>query len=188
MRKRIHFFTLIEILTVMAILAVLAGIVVGGVVIVNGKNAETQTLATIKALEMALNKYKMETGSIYTGVDGAWNAASIRPIRLTVPGTIPGNLNGTLWKYLDQKLINSATKVDGTNRYFVDAWGNALLYRIPGKFNSSGFDLGSVGPDGKLGDGVGTAFGGGTALPSDVTANYNAAFGLGDDITNFVRQ
>ena len=85
-------------------------------------------------------------------------------------------------------MINSSTKVDGANRYFVDAWGNPILYRVPGKFNSSSFDLGSAGPDGKLGDNVGTAFAGNIALPGDVSTNYAAHFGRGDDITNFDRK
>lgn len=171
MKKKVQFFTLVEILTVLAILAVLAGIAVGGVVVVNSKNAETQTLATIKALEIALTQFKNENGSVYT-CDG-WSSSAIAPTRVLIPSTIPSNTQGTLWKYLDQKLINSATKPEGTNNLcFVDAWGNPIMYRVPGKFNSSSFDLGSKGPDGKYGDG------------SD---DYNE-FGKGDDITNFVRK
>ena len=97
---------------------------------------------------------------------------------------LPDNLNGTLLKYLDQKLLNSATKINGANRYFIDGWGRPLLYRVPGKFNKTGFDLGSVGSDGKLGDGQGdevTA----SALPTD--SNFGSYFGQGDDITNFLR-
>ena len=184
MKLKRNFFTLIEILTVMAILAVLAGIVVGGVVVVNSKNAETQTLATIKTLEMALTRFKNETGSVYT-CDG-WNFPSIALTRVVISQNVPANVNGTLWKYLDQKVINSSTKVDGANRYFVDAWGNPILYRVPGKFNSSSFDLGSVGPDGNLGN-DGTSVAGATALPVISIENYNK-FGTGDDITNFVRK
>ncbi len=36
--------------------------------------------------------------------------------------------------------------------YVVDAWGNPLFYRCPGKRNPQSFDLISAGPDGLIGD------------------------------------
>jgi hypothetical protein len=83
------------------------------------------------------------------------------------------------------KMVNMSVKAESDDiAYFVDGWGRPLIYRIPGKFNKTGFDLGSVGPDGKVGDG-------GTAIPTDsVPASidgYDADFGKGDDITNFMR-
>ena len=51
MKPMKRFFTLIEILTVAAIIAILAGISVGVIGLINNKNAEAQTQATIKALD-----------------------------------------------------------------------------------------------------------------------------------------
>ena len=172
-----HFFTLIEILTVAVIIAVLAGISIGVVGLINNKNAEIKTQATIKALELALGQYRADNGNIYPTTLNT-------PIRLTVTSGLPDNLNGTLFKYLDQKLLNSASKVDGDDRYFVDGWGRPLIYRMPGKNNKAGYDLGSVGPDGKVGDG-------GTAITDSVPSSlsdYDTKFGQGDDITNFLKK
>ena len=173
------FFTLIEVLTVAAIIAILAGISVGVIGLINNKNAEVKTQTTIKALELALGQYKADNGNIYP-------TALATPVRLTVTAGIPNDLKGTLLKYLDQKLLNSASKENGSNRYFVDGWGRPLVYRIPGKFNKTGYDLGSVGPDGKVGDGQGSVITV-TELPSDTGDSYKKYFGQGDDITNFLR-
>lgn len=177
MKPMKRFFTLIEILTVAAIIAILAGISVGVIGLINNKNAEARTQATIKALELALGQYKADNGNIYMPKGSSYLH---KPILITVTAGIPNNLNGTLLKYLDQKLLNSATKVSGDDRYFIDGWGRPLVYRIPGKFNKTGFDLGSAGPDGKIGDS-------GTAVEDlNSAANY-AKFGKEDDITNFTR-
>lgn len=177
MKTMKHYFTLIEILTVAAIIAILAGISVGVIGLISNKNAEAQTQATIKALELALGQYKTDNGTIYIPKGSSYLS---RPILITVTAGIPNNLNGTLLKYLDQKLLNSATKVSGDDRYFIDGWGRPLIYRVPGKFNKTGFDLGSVGPDGKVGDS-------GTAVEDLNSASDYAKFGKEDDITNFMR-
>ena len=187
-----RFFTLIEILTVAAIIAILSGISIGVVFLINNKNAEAKTQATIKALEMALTRFKAENGYIYLP-PGKTSSDMKKPIMLTVPNPKDAsnaslNLKGTLLKYLDEQLLRSSTVVDGTNLYFVDAWGHPLIYRIPGKFNTSGFDLGSVGPDGKLGDGKPTDKEiTKTELTKISATNYANYFGQGDDITNFLR-
>ena len=185
MKQQKRFFTLIEILTVAAIIAILAGISVGAIALISSKNAEAKTKATIKALEMALTRYKTENGYVY--LPGGSTDLK-KTIRLTVPNpkdpsNASLNLKGTLLQYLDQQLLNSATVVDGTNLYFVDAWDHPLIYRVPGKFNTSGFDLGSVGPDGKIGE-DGTAIN--DTVPDSIS-DYDSKFGQGDDITNFLR-
>jgi len=148
--------------------------------LINNKNAEAQTQATIKALELAIGQFKADNGHIF--VPAGYNVSSPVPVRLTLPKDLPADLKGTLFKYLDQKLLNSASKVkDGENvRYFVDGWGRPLIFRIPGKFNKTGYDLGSAGPDGKVGDS-------GTAIEAlNKPADY-VKFGKEDDITNFTR-
>ena len=194
MKPMKHYFTLIEILTVAAIIAILAGISVGVIGLISNKNAEARTQATIKALELALGQYKADNGCIYMPkglyeYDASGPKELNKPVVLKVTAGIPDNLNGTLLKYLDQKLLNSASKENGSNRYFIDGWGRPLIYRIPGRFNKTGYDLGSVGPDGKVGDGQGDVITA-TALPSDssTTDKYASYFGQGDDITNFLRK
>ena len=184
MKQQKRFFTLIEILTVAAIIAILAGISVGAIALISNKNAEAKTQATIKALELALSQYKMDHGFIFLP-GGTVNLKKTIP--LVIPKDVPDDLKGTLLKYLDQKLINSATVVDGNTRYFVDAWNHPLVYRFPGKFNMSSFDLGSVGPDGKLGAAQGKEITKAELLKISTT-NYTNYFGQGDDITNFLRK
>lgn len=179
MKQARQYFTLIEVLTVAAIIAILAGITVGVVSMVNSKNAEARTLATIKALELAMGQYQADNGCVY--IPGS--VINPNPVRIELSKDLPDNLNGTLFKYLDEKLLTSATKTDGSIRYFVDGWDRPLIFRIPGKFNKMGFDLGSAGADGKIGE-DGTEI---TAtLPS--ISDYETKFGKGDDITNFLRK
>lgn len=181
MKPMKHFFTLIEILTVAAIIAILAGISVGVIGLINNKNAEAKTQATIKALELALGQFKADNGHIF--IPSGYNISAPAPVKLIIPKNIPtGSLDGSLYKYLEQNLLKSASIEEGGNRYFVDGWGRPLIFRIPGKFNKTGFDLGSVGPDGKIGDG-------GTAItnPLPSISDYDSDFGKGDDITNFLR-
>lgn len=184
MKTEKHIFTLVELLAVIAMIAVLAGIAVGVTSLVLNKAATAKTEATIKALEIALNMYNEKFGH-YLDV-------SLTPQALKIPAAIPStaNFDGSLWKFLDQRLINTATVVSGEYRYFKDGWDHPLVYRSPGHFNKTTFDLGSVGPDGKIGND-------GTDIPRDVEdstltaitnindTNY-AKFGQGDDVVNFV--
>ena len=192
MKPMKHYFTLIEILTVAAIIAILAGISVGVIGLISNKNAEAQTQATIKALELAMGQFKTENGHIF--VPAGYSVSSPAPAKLVLKkADISGDLKGTLFKYLDQKLLNSAAKITKIGSddyyYFVDGWGRPLIFRIPGRFNKTGYDLGSVGPDGKVGDGQGNVITA-TDLPSDSSTsdNYAKYFGQGDDITNFLRK
>ena len=182
MKPMKHFFTLVEIITVAAIIAILAGISVGVIGLISNKNAEAKTQATIKALELAMGQFKTENGHVF--IPAGYDVANPAPVKLVLPKDLPADLKGTLFKYLDQKLLNSASVVDGTNRYFVDGWGRPLIFRMPGKFNKMGFDLGSVGADGKVGDAKGTEVTA-SALPS--ASDYASYFGQGDDVTNFLR-
>lgn len=208
MKTAKHFFTLIEILTVAAIIAILAGISVGVIGLISNKNAEAKTQATIKALELAMGQYKAEFGHPFF----QYNQHGY-PMLLEIPSPfskddnhnlaayISGKMSPypsdpvkkeitfktSLIKFLDMKMINQSVKEkDGNHNiaYFIDGWGRPLIYRIPGKFNKTGFDLGSVGPDGKIGDGQGSVITE-TALPS--ASDYESYFGKGDDVTNFLR-
>ncbi len=175
-------FTMIELLTVVAIIAVLAGIAVGVANLIADKSASAKTEGTIKALELALNMYKDKFGH-YLDV-------SITPSVIKIPANIPTtDFDGSLWKFLDQKLINTSTEkivISGTTyRYFKDGWNRPLLYRSPGQYNKTTFDLGSVGADGKIGDG-GTPISTPADITSSINTDYNANFGKGDDVVNFI--
>ena len=199
MKPMKHFFTLIEILTVAAIIAILAGISVGVIGLISNKNAEAQTQATIKALELAMGQYKAEFGHPFF----QYNQVNTI-VRLDIPSPFAKTdshglkkyfkqdadhperqtYKTSLLKFLDMKMVNMSVKEESDDiAYFVDGWGRPLIFRIPGKFNKTGFDLGSVGPDGKVGDGQGTEV---TATSLPTASNYETYFGQGDDITNFL--
>ena len=162
-------FTLVELLTTITILAVLAGIALGVTKLVFTKAHESKNRAVIKMIEIALEQYKTKYGYY-----------------------------NNMWQFFDENFKNSHTKTgqvyvkltDGTGKqmtctYVIDAKGNPLIYRCPGLFNTSSFDLGSAGEDGCLGDG-------GTPINSnmkieDISKNEEdyKKFGQGDDIVNF---
>lgn len=183
MKTEQHSFTMIELITVVAIIAVLAGIAVGVTNLVLNKSAEAKTEATIKALEIALNMYKDKFGH-YPAISITPNALSIEDFTILEPSR-SAEFEVSLWKFLDQKLINSATVANGNTRYFKDGWDRPLLYRSPGHYNKTTFDLGSVGPDGRIGDG-GTPISTPADITSSINTDYNANFGKGDDIVNFI--
>ena len=173
-------FTMIELLTVVAIIAVLAGIAVGVANLIADKSAAAKTEGTIKALELALNMYKDKFGH--------YPAVSIIPNALSIEKDLPSDaakFDVSLWKFLDQKLINTSTAIDGTTRYFKDGWNRPLLYRSPGQYNKTTFDLGSVGPDGKIGSTT-VAIPNPFVISTEINDKYNTDFGKDDDIVNFI--
>lgn len=181
MKQKKHLFTLVEILTVAVLVAILAGVTVGVVSLVSNKAADAKTQALIKALEIALENYRSDHGGFYRFPG---NMALREPVKLIVPdisklsgGDVDKAIKGTILKYLDQSLLSSSTVVDGNTLYFKDAWDHPIYYRIPGKFNKTGFDLISVGADGKIGE---------TDKTHDKLKDHINDAGKGDDITNFV--
>ena len=68
MKRKISYFSLVEILTVVAIIGILAGISLGITSYVKTKNREVQTQTTIKMLEMVLEQYKNKYGSYFVAV------------------------------------------------------------------------------------------------------------------------
>jgi general secretion pathway protein G len=122
-------FTLVELLLVMAILAILAGIVLPKM---SGRTQQakiTRAQTEIATFSTALGAYNVDTGDYPKGRTG-----------LQALLTKPGNVQGWKGPYLENR-----TTVP------VDPWGNAYIYECPGKHNPNGFDLMSMGPDGRVG-------------------------------------
>ncbi len=160
-------YTLVEILTVAVIIAILLAGVVGLFALVKSKNADRTTQITIKLMETAFEKYREKTG--------AYPAEKAGSYRLE----FPMDSSDDIWKCISDVTLNGnnvsgirgvRTRIDGSVIVILDGWDNDLLYRSPGEFNKSTYDLGSRGADGKYGNG-------GTAYQND--------FGKGDDMTNF---
>ena len=182
--KRKNAFTLVEILTAITIIAVLAGISLGVSRLVMTKAHEAKNKAVVKMIEVAMEQYKNKYGYYPNSGTGSKPFYMDR-VDLSASPDATRDIRKNMWQFFDEKFKNAYVRGDISNGegYVVDALGNPLIYRCPGKFNTDSFDLGSAGEDGKLGDG-------GTAIrtPSNATGISNAdyeKFGEGDDVVNF---
>jgi general secretion pathway protein G len=125
-KNRAQAFTLVEMLLVLVILATLAAIVIPKMA---GRSKEAQVTAAksqISSLELALDSFEVDNG--YYPNSGDLDAL------LNAPA------NAQNWKgpYLKKGVP-------------LDPWGNPYTYEYPGKHNANGYDLLSMGPDGREG-------------------------------------
>jgi len=121
-------FTLIEILVVVVILGILATIIVPRIM---GRPEEariTKAKTDIKAIETALNMYKIDNG-VYPSTDMGLRALVEKP----ASGQVPKN-----WR--PGGYLAKAPK---------DPWGNEYVYLSPGSHGE--YDLISKGSDGEMG-------------------------------------
>ena len=119
-------FTLVEMLLVLVILATLAAIVIPKMAGRSQQAKVTAAASQISSLEMALDAFEVDNG--YYPKSGALDDLVNQPA------------NATGWKgpYLKKGIP-------------LDPWGNPYTYDYPGKHNASGYDLMSMGPDGRAG-------------------------------------
>ena len=125
--KRMAGFTLIELLLVLVILGVLAAIVVPKFSGRTEQARRTAAVSQISTFGTALDAYEVDMGSYPQGRSGL--TALLQQPR-----------EGTGWRgpYMQKEIP-------------LDPWGNAYIYECPGKQNPSGYDLSSMGPDGRAG-------------------------------------
>lgn len=117
-------FTLIELLLVLVILAVLAALVVPKFTGRSQQARETAAKTDISRIATAVNAFEIDTGRLPTTEEG-----------LGALMTQPANINNWRGPYLEK-----APK---------DPWGADYTYRQPGEKNPTGFDVSSLGPDGR---------------------------------------
>jgi general secretion pathway protein G len=130
--RRRRGFTLIEIMAVVIIMGLLAGIV-GVAIFGQLDTARVNTTRTqMKQLEAALSFYQMDNGR-FPSTDQGLSALVERPsVGQEARNYRPGG-------YLQGGQVPT------------DAWGNEYLYEYPGTNNPEGFDIWSLGADGKPG-------------------------------------
>lgn len=130
LRFRRRGFTLIEILVVIVVLAVLATLVAPNVFRHVGAARETTARTQIEMLGAALDAYRLDNGR-YPTTDQGLAALFV------APATEPRAAN---WRgpYLRKAVP-------------LDPWGAPYLYRAPGTQSGAGYDLLSLGADGKPG-------------------------------------
>src|SRR5687768_14877703 len=120
-------FTLIELLLVLVILGVLAAIVVPKFSGRTEQARQTAAASQIATFGTALDAYEVDMGSYPQGKNG-------------LVDLVQQPREGTGWKGPYMK-----------NDIPLDPWGNAYIYECPGKHNTAGYDLASMGFDGRLG-------------------------------------
>lgn len=133
-RRRSRGFTLIEVMVVVVILGILAAIVVPKVMDNPDKARQAKARQDIRALESALNMYKLDNYN-YPSTDQGLEALVERP-----SGT-PEPRNWKKGGYLD--------------RLPTDPWGNPYQYLNPGVHGE--IDIMSLGADGRPGGQDGNA-------------------------------
>ena len=123
-------FTLIELLVVIIVLGLLAGLV-GPRIVGHVSEAKSTTARTqIELLGVALDSYRLDNGSYPTTEQGL-AALEQKPTR----NPVPANWRGP---YLKKSVP-------------LDPWGKPYIYKSPGERNPSGYDLYTLGRDGKPG-------------------------------------
>lgn len=120
-------FTLIELLLVLVILGVLAALVVPKFTNRTQQARETAARTDIKSIETAIDAFEIDNGRYPSSDEG-------------LAALLQAPANATSWRgpYLKGALPK-------------DPWGNPYNYRYPGQKNPTGFDLYSLGPDGREG-------------------------------------
>jgi general secretion pathway protein G len=125
--RRRRSFTMVELLLVLVILAVLAAIVVPKFAGRSEQARITAAKTEISGVETALDAFEVDNGYYPQGDNGL--------LQLTEKPSDTANWKGP---YLKKPIFN-------------DPWQRPYIYTCPGKYNVSGFDLMSMGPDGKAG-------------------------------------
>ncbi len=123
-------FTLIEILVVIAVIALLAALVAPNVFQHVGTAKDVVARSQIEMLSAALDAYRLDNGRYPTtdqGLSALFDAPTIEPL--------PSNWRGP---YLRKQVP-------------LDPWNNPFVYVSPGTLSRLGFDLYSLGADGKVG-------------------------------------
>jgi general secretion pathway protein G len=123
-------FTLLELVVVIIVLGLLAGLVAPQIIGRLSDAKSTTARTQIELFSVALDSYRLDNGSYPTTEQGL-AALRERPTRAPAPANWRG-------PYLRKDVP-------------LDPWGRAYVYRSPGERNRAGFDLESLGRDGKAG-------------------------------------
>lgn len=121
--KIVNGFTLVEMLLVITIIGILAALVIPKMVGRSEQARQAAAHADISSIKTALDAYEVDNGGY--------------PRSLQDLVQQPNNARNWHGPYLENLPV--------------DPWGNPYVYAFPGRHNPNGFDLSSIGPDGKAG-------------------------------------
>ena len=197
--KKAYRFTLVELLAVVALIAILSAIGFGSYSYAMGRAKESSTQALLKQLEAGLesfhakNGYYPQSGGTFqnitvqfdsTGVVSSLDFGSSTGKLVRATGTARADrmkteLLESFTRSLDVEALKKHLNASGV---IEDAWGAAVYYCAPGRFNKGSFDLISAGPDGKFGkDGANDP----TEITDRTQYRTDAGEALCDDLFNF---
>ena len=164
-------FTLVELLCVIIVLALLAALSIKITQVAYRRADTTRTNAILEAVRAGNEQYKVKHGYYFPhggeARDGSWYQIPL--YSKNTAGDIAQDSGARELLGDAYETCLAAALAEGKT-VLLDAWGTTIRYRSPGIYNTSSFDLYSVGPD----KGVGNQ--------SD---NNKKKPGLGDDIANF---
>jgi len=123
-------FTLIELLVTIAIIATLAAIVAPSLFGNVGEARRNAARSQVQIMALALDAYRLDNDAYPTTAQGL---EALRTLPIT--GDAPANWKGP---YLRQLIPT-------------DPWGRPYIYVAPGVANPSGYDLYTLGKDGRPG-------------------------------------
>lgn len=181
-----HNFTLVEILGVTLLIAVLAGLGIAGYTYAVESSRESATKALVARMKIALENLQRE-GKLRKTNDGSGSAKFVTvTLRLDDPTAADRLAFGSVKISDGYDIFVKAIAADNMKRHLsadhkiVDAWGNLVYVRFPGKFNRGGFDIIAPGSDGVFGNAS-------ASTPPEDSTKYRTADGEWncDDIANF---
>jgi len=157
-------FTLVELMAAMAIIAILAGLGVKGMQFANQAQAEAATKANMVKVDVILENFKKKYG-FYPQQSTAGNM-NLAPSLKDISGggylsSVDDLLTPLIDDYTSQKnsglFSTSSSDEDGDSSSddtisavnFTDGYGANFQYKCPGDNNKLGYDLWSMGADGK---------------------------------------
>jgi general secretion pathway protein G len=145
-------FTLIEILVVIAIIAILAGLLLQTSSYIQEKAGISRAQTEIKAMENALERYKVDTGDYptTTGSSASPGSDSDTSTKVVIGALMPASSTGSNVYFTFTKKMLSDTNTP-TNGYVLDPWGNSYHYQYPGDPNRSGTNAFDLWSNGRLG-------------------------------------
>lgn len=182
-------FTLIEILGVIAIIGILAALGFAGYSYANNKAKETATKGLITRLDAAFEFARQKSSFLPIAKDNFVTITIDEANHKVTIGTAEYKFdsNAKKAKKVESEFCKhfiKAVEMDSMNRFMengqvIDAWGNPVYYRYPGKLKNGGFDLIAAGSDGTFGSGEATT-------PPDSLDKYREGTEwICDDIANF---
>ncbi len=149
---QIRSFTIIELIAVISIIGILVGIGIGLRQIGGISASEAATESTMVIVEQILNDFKkdrgyfpqsLEQGRLTTRMADDNNFDLLKDLSGKSTNKYIANITELKNKNI---LIEDSTSSEETY-IFRDGFGNNFMYRCPGKFNISSYDLWSVGAD-----------------------------------------